>query len=376
MAIRIYVNRSTPTLREFRSGTVNPRKTGGWKTNNAYTSILHRGRYANTNVPPPTDAWATVQPTTAVYNRLYAKVVDRVRGSASQGLTAAVEWRSSLEMITQRAIQLGQAYRHVRKLELAKAARVLGMEPRHAKKAQSRAARKASPESAWLEYWMGWAPLYGDIYNALDVLQRPYPDEHFRTGFAFGNSPAPQVTGNPSSSVNYGRKDHKGYAYISAYGKFRVTNHNLYRANQLGLINPATTLWEIVPFSFIVDWFTNVGQVLNGMSDFAGIELRETGIGLYEVGDVSWSGYNGRYDSKGKLVKDYFYGTVHFERKTRTPKTIPSPRLTLGLPKLSLTRAATSISLLSSIFLGTGSTRAMDATFNSLKSLRKAGYTE
>jgi len=278
-------------------------------------------------------------------------------------------------MITQRAIQLGQAYRHVRKLELAKAARVLGMEPQHAKKAQSRAARKASPESAWLEYWMGWAPLYGDIYNALDVLQRPYPDEHFRTGFAFGNSPASQVIGNPVSSMSYARKEHKGYARISAYGKFRVTNHNLYRANQLGLINPAATLWEIVPFSFIVDWFTNVGQVLNGMSDFAGVTLRETGIGLLEVGDVSCFGYNGRYEN-GKLVKDYFHGTVHFERRTRSPGNIPSPRLTLDLPKLSLTRAATSISLLSSIFLGTGSIRAMDATFNSLKSLRKAGYTE
>jgi hypothetical protein len=51
----------------------------------------------------------------------------------------------------------------------------------------------------------------------------------------------------------------------------RVDNPNLHLAQQLGFINPLSVAWELVPFSFVVDWFGNVGQVLASFSDFAGL---------------------------------------------------------------------------------------------------------
>jgi hypothetical protein len=39
-------------------------------------------------------------------------------------------------------------------------------------------------------------------------------------------------------------------------------------ANDLAFIDPLTTLWEIVPYSFIVDWFVNIGDLVKAYSPF------------------------------------------------------------------------------------------------------------
>lgn len=36
--------------------------------------------------------------------------------------------------------------------------------------------------------------------------------------------------------------------------------------NELGLVNPWALAWELTPFSFVVDWFINIGQVLTSLS--------------------------------------------------------------------------------------------------------------
>lgn len=41
--------------------------------------------------------------------------------------------------------------------------------------------------------------------------------------------------------------------------------------NQLGLANPLATAWELVSYSFVVDWFVPIGPVLNALSARAGL---------------------------------------------------------------------------------------------------------
>ena len=38
--------------------------------------------------------------------------------------------------------------------------------------------------------------------------------------------------------------------------------------SQIGYIDPLSTAWELIPFSFIIDWFVNVGDVLKSASPF------------------------------------------------------------------------------------------------------------
>lgn len=55
-----------------------------------------------------------------------------------------------------------------------------------------------------------------------------------------------------------------------------VENPNLHRATTLGLTNPAAIAWELVPFSFVVDWFIPIGNFLNSWTDFLGLRFEDS----------------------------------------------------------------------------------------------------
>lgn len=137
---------------------------------------------------------------------------------------------------------------------------------------------------------------------------------------------------------------------LSAYGDVIVTNHNYHLANKLGFTNPVLTAWQMVPASFIADWFVNVGQVLASLTDFEGLTFINTGTAqrveiTASARGVTWDGW-----SSGSTVLVRQDGTATL--LNRNPGNFPRPRLEARmLDKLSLTRAATSIGLLVEIFL-------------------------
>jgi hypothetical protein len=42
----------------------------------------------------------------------------------------------------------------------------------------------------------------------------------------------------------------------------------------VGLLNPATVAWELVPYSFIADWFVPVGDYLTGLTADCGLVFK------------------------------------------------------------------------------------------------------
>lgn len=52
---------------------------------------------------------------------------------------------------------------------------------------------------------------------------------------------------------------------------YRVDNPFLTGLNGLGLLNPGEILWEVMPWSFVVDWFYPVGQFITASTSDAGL---------------------------------------------------------------------------------------------------------
>jgi hypothetical protein len=55
--------------------------------------------------------------------------------------------------------------------------------------------------------------------------------------------------------------------------RFRTDSHLKAYAAQTGFTNPLNLAWEILPFSFVLDWFLPIGPYLETLSAFDGLVL-------------------------------------------------------------------------------------------------------
>jgi hypothetical protein len=201
------------------------------------------------------------------------------RTSASLAVTIA-EWRQSHDAIVHRGGQLLDAIKSLKegrrgnfegilKKNLPESQRI-----RMAKKFRDIPDRKwrgptKDLSGLWLEYHFGWAPLVDDIQNAVKVLG--------------SNPPSQLVVGRGRHFVhrndvrgNYQWSENSNYSVKARVQAFvTISNANLAQANQMGLLNPASVAWELVPFSFIVDWFIPIGKFLESWTDTLGFDLQQ-----------------------------------------------------------------------------------------------------
>lgn len=215
-------------------------------------------------------------------NKAYAKFVDAVRASSSLSLTIA-ERKQAMDMITKRLIQMWNFLRALRKGRLGDAAKQLGINVSKVPRRKSSVTKRVKTFGELvIEFNFGWAPLVGDIEDAIAVLSRDFETRAKATGVA-----SFQTSYVPFDKYD-GKRALRNYRIgVSMRADLRVTNPNLTLAQELGFINPSVVLWELVPFSFVVDKFVNIQQFLSAGSDFMGLELIDPHTTTRFQGDYS-----------------------------------------------------------------------------------------
>nr|WEU70964.1 MAG: maturation protein [Hangzhou steitz-like virus 6] len=149
--------------------------------------------------------------------------------------------------------------------------------------------------SAYLQWKFAWRPLFNDLYNLWHsyeaylvrlqevVRRRNTPQQRYwgrNLDVAIGNdtlilggTTSSGTVGSFTGSVNYRIEEYDpAPARYSATMRYRYTMpnwlvsqaYNSWRgeADALGLNRNPATIWNAVPFTFIVDWVVNVGQFL------------------------------------------------------------------------------------------------------------------
>jgi hypothetical protein len=282
---------------------------------------------AHDNIAVMSDApavdWASYDHAT---NKAFAKLVDDL-GEASIWAVNLAEHKQGLAMIAKRAVQLARVARHLKRGDVFSACKELGLsEVPKALKTRHGLAKKFS--DLWLELHFGWVPLLQDIHAALETLSEPL---------------------KPKRIIGRGTYSHEYETRVGPFGyvdKFKYntaakiqckvvcTNPNLHIAQQLGFLNPATVAWELIPFSFVVDWFVNVGQCLGSASAFAGVQVIEPCQTIIQKAEKSRVWYHG-FNPVGTRVRVHRGGFLPAPVLRIAPWKAPSP-----------VRAATAIALL------------------------------
>jgi hypothetical protein len=253
-----------------------------------------------------------------------------------------VNWRErqqSLDMIEKRANQLLSFATAVKRRDFNGIKRSLGI-VKITKKAEAKRAA-----DLFLEFHFGWDPLIQDIGNAVEILQSPLRDKPVK---ARGKAIRENIvfTRDYGSIVNGHYTSHqsafiRAITQVTVSATVKVTNPNLYRANQLGFLNPATVAWELVPFSFVVDWFVPVGDFLNSFTEYCGLDFKDPCY-FETVKTPAWSSQSWYDPTPGKFASQTFTG-FWGKRILGIPSVNLNHRRYSGL---SPTRAATAISLL------------------------------
>lgn len=285
--------------------------------------------------------------------RAYNRFRENAYKSASLGVTLA-ERKQAISMMQSRLIGLYRFSRSLRKLNFSQAWRDLGMRP------PTKGWRPQSRHygGMWLEYHFGWKPLVKDILDVMEILDKPFPYNP-----VFGSGSVDQVISllnqHTDTATNYTHwVTLQNLKYSCKYGAFiEVVNPNVHLAASMGLINPLVLAWELIPFSFLVDWFSGIGNWLQSFTDFLGCRfinpwslsmihgvesdnyraVQKSFVSSPPAGGPGYWIYTPRYTIK----------TRTYHRMTRGTNTPVLPRPTFSLPdRLSVTRGVTAVSLL------------------------------
>lgn len=123
----------------------------------------------------------------------------------------------------------------------------------------------------WLAYKYALTPLMSDVFGAIEVIRKaeePYVDVHVaRTSMSI------PISYSTSHSNGWYTNSCKGRHRVRGEVRFRVANPLFRVFDQLGLTNPAAIAWELVPLSFVADWFLPIGETLRGVNPPQGIDF-------------------------------------------------------------------------------------------------------
>lgn len=291
-------------------------------------------------------------------NKARKSLVGQLGSTSQVGSTLTAEYRATRGMLVDIALRAYRSAKAVRKLDLVAAANELGIKPpservsvrvgiRKTKRGRRvtrytsqkviklPSGREVSKTAAncWLWWSYGVKPLVEDAYNSVDILQRPIP---------FGAIRATGTASRSSVTWNYYRDfktDMTLKVKVAMICQASVSNPNLYLANQMGLTNPLQWANEAVPFSFVIDWFSNWSDVINSFTELDGVSISNLVTTVTEKQTEIGTGL-----AVSNVGESYSKAHDHAERVVGGQ--LPTSTLRFGFERFSWQRGANAISLL------------------------------
>lgn len=274
-------------------------------------------------------------------NGAWESLFENIRGETADLAVTMAEWNESLSMIAQRGSQLVRAARALRRGRFKKFTRELRVNPKRKHRNLTRKQVINDFSGLWLEYSFGWSPLLGDIYAAGEAISEPIPYDKY---IGRGNESVVVSTSNANFTVDE-RFTTVGRCEQGA--QVQVINPNLYLLQQMGVANPLLVAWEVIPFSFLVDWVFDVSSFLGSLTDQLGLDLTKT----YTT-----------YSMRGVTVSQTFiwYGSREYTLSGRMSAMRRDVGLSRPMPNMSFLanigtnwrRAANAVSLLGVLLTG------------------------
>lgn len=288
----------TPYSREVRSVVRDRpqlRREIGYYDGRVYSDVTYK-RFHSGDVPtmflsPPA---RLVEELEECRSAAITKARNQLRGesTASNGADLA-EARQTANMLATQLRDLILAYKSARKGGWREAAAHLGIIGRKGRPLGEAAAKKH------LEVAYGWKPMVSSMYDtaaALHSLASRDSNEIIvrRTGGKFSFKTEDRSNG----VIQTWEVEGNAYCGLNA----RIVSDLHVSLDTLGLMNPFATAWEVVPFSFVFDWFIPIGDMLTSLSATAGLEYSSGYSATRYQATYTRKGYGADIIDPGELI--------------------------------------------------------------------------
>jgi len=300
-----------------------------------------------------------------VQSRLMGKLIDDIQ-SRRVNLGEIYHTRAqAASMVASTANRLAGSFLALRRGNFAGAARYLtGADPRTRLRIRTSGSGHATsgaggiPEQ-WLALQYGWKPALQDVYNSLETVRRANNDN----GDLFSAKATASASADdlkltrsraaphgPDMSVDVTERQVRGNASVT-YG---IDSSFMSNLSQLGIINPASLAWELLPYSFVVDWFIPIGSFLERLDYTNGLVFR-SGWWSYHAKQKVRQRVKTSQVTSGNITASWSGGSGQGEAFVMARSAIsdfpsvPTPRFK---DPFSLTHVANALSLLATAFRG------------------------
>lgn len=208
---------------------------------------------------------------------------------------AFAERKQTANLISTTAYRIADAARSLRRGNLLGVYKSLGLQGQPTRAQVAKVTKTPADKrlaSHWLEYNFGVVPLLRDVQSAAELLASHVSGDLYHTT-AVGTATYANARslnrnqGHPFNGVIV--QDVR----VRFKARYRLDSMSKAVLSQTGITNPLAVAWELVPYSFVVDWFLPVGNYLQMLYAFDGFEL----TGGYT--STLW---------KGTMTKDYNWG--------------------------------------------------------------------
>lgn len=290
---------------------------------------------------------------------LYSRLAQGARNSNFSLPVTLIEAGKTVQMVAETATKLAKVIHDLRRGNLVGAAGALGISTSRSQTRRFNDRYGVNPTATaanyWLQYQYGWKPLLNDVKNGAEALAEAVSRngdsmtksvyassrlvyDQVWTDFSLGVSP--HVLGNIRAHVNISRK-----------AKWRFKPNAADLPGLFGLVNPLEVAWEIVPFSFVADWFLPIGGYLSALD----LPLRFQHVGGSEGyrKDVTWVTVPTRADFWGGPFQPSSSATgrgsiqeISVFRTALTGPPMPSISDMTFMANINATRATSAIALL------------------------------
>lgn len=199
-----------------------------------------------------------------VANQALIRARNKIKATDVNLGVAFAERSATARLVGSTAVNIAKSYRQLRRGEIRNAMDTLGISSSRREPRGGNAPRK------WLELQYGWKPLLSDVYGSVHALSKRRGSDWLVT--AKGRSKSSGEIVREFSSFGAGRVtasyEHSAMCRIDALPR----NDAIMSLASLGITNPLLIGWELLPFSFVVDWFLPIGGWLESLDALLGYD--------------------------------------------------------------------------------------------------------